>query len=721
MNRAMPDRFLRGPRPNSGLIAAISSAAMIGIAALDYYAGTKWNLSICQVIPLIICAYARNRRLMWILAVMAVVAAFAGLVPKMPRIDDGLNAARLFNRAVVGVALLLVAGLLHLYLGTFLILESSRATLAERHDELELNHAELSAREEEIARQNEELQSQTEELERQSEELRLSNDELARREKMLEALLSLSRNLAISTTRSDTMEKICHTLGELINGPHAAAAIIERRGESVQVVCHHGFADGLARESWPYTNSFAALVIERERTGYLEDVALRPELLVPVPRSGPPPKSVLAAPLRVGGKAIGSLEVYHPDKRAWTDEQITLIESLAAQTSISLEAAELFERINEERRRLRTVLDTVPFGIGITDRECRHITVNPAGGAIINVPPQTELDFPGLEARWKVFRGGQLVPFEQRPIVRACRRGEVVNGEDYEFVLAGGRRLHVLVSAAPIHGRGEEIVGAIVGWVDVTELKALQADLDARRREAEESSLRKSRFLAAVSHDIRTPANAISLLAELMQRAASSPAMNGEIPEIAGDLKRSAHTLVDLVSDVLDITRFDSGKVDLQESVVSLTELISEECRPLQQAAREKGLSFECQLPSGRLNVRTDRVKLSRILTNLISNAIKFTDKGGITISIAKNEDGSVSISVRDTGCGIPREHHDRVFDEYFQLKNQDRDRSKGSGLGLAISRRLIEAMGGTIAVNSASGEGSTFTVTLPASAVMPS
>jgi two-component system sensor histidine kinase/response regulator len=208
-----------------------------------------------------------------------------------------------------------------------------------------------------------------------------------------------------------------------------------------------------------------------------------------------------------------------------------------------------------------------------------------------------------------------------------------------------------------------------------------------------------------------------------MQRAATSPAMHGEIPEIASDLKRSAITLVDLVSDVLDITRFDSGKVDLQESVVALADLLDEECRSLIPAAREKGLAFHCALPPASIMVRTDRVKLSRILGNLIGNAIKFTERGSITVSaklVDDNGDGrGVAISVKDTGCGIATEHHDRIFDEYFQLKNADRDRSRGSGLGLAITRRLVDAMGGRIHVDSIPGNGSTFIVTLPAKAIV--
>jgi signal transduction histidine kinase len=247
----------------------------------------------------------------------------------------------------------------------------------------------------------------------------------------------------------------------------------------------------------------------------------------------------------------------------------------------------------------------------------------------------------------------------------------------------------------------------------------LQRELDFRRREAEEASVRKSRFLAAVSHDIRTPANAISLLAELMQRTAATPALAGEVPEIASDLKRSAMTLVDLVSDVLDLTRFDSGRIDLHESEFSLGDMISEECRVLLPVAREKGLSFDCNSSLDNVIVRTDRVKLSRILGNLINNAIKFTETGGVTISSQRLPDGAIQIDVTDTGSGIAKENQVRIFDEFFQLRAPGRDSSKGSGLGLAICQRLIEAMAGKVTVQSALGQGSTFSVILPASAVL--
>jgi signal transduction histidine kinase len=287
-------------------------------------------------------------------------------------------------------------------------------------------------------------------------------------------------------------------------------------------------------------------------------------------------------------------------------------------------------------------------------------------------------------------------------------------------VFPSGRRVQILVCAAPIRARNGAIVGGVAASADISDQKRLQVELDTRRREAEEASVRKSRFLAAVSHDIRTPANAISLLAELLQRTSASPSLAQEIPEIARDLKTSSLTLVNLVSDVLDLTRFDSGKVDLTEIEFPLGQMIQEECRQMQQLAKDKGLAFDCDPPAPLLVVRTDRVKLSRILGNLLSNAIKFTDEGRVSIDGARLADGSIQIRVRDTGVGIPPEHSERIFDEFFQLKSSGREKNNGSGLGLAICRRLAVAMGGEITVQSTVGMGSTFTVSLPPSVVVP-
>jgi len=243
--------------------------------------------------------------------------------------------------------------------------------------------------------------------------------------------------------------------------------------------------------------------------------------------------------------------------------------------------------------------------------------------------------------------------------------------------------------------------------------------LEARRRKAEEESLRKGRFLAAVSHDIRTPANAIGLLAELVKRAAESGDTT-DLAETAGELQNSAVSMVTLIADVLDITRLDIGAIELRKSDFALGELLADCCRQLAPLATKKGLELSCDGPDPDLFIKADRIKLLRVFNNLVGNAIKFTDKGTVQVDAERLPEGRVQVAISDTGIGIAPEHHARIFDEYFQLKNPDRERMQSSGLGLSISKRLIETMGGTLQVASQFSQGSTFTVTLPAAIVVP-
>jgi signal transduction histidine kinase len=728
----MPDTPPHGnPLPKSTAIA-LAAAAVVGIAAADFITGKRVNLSSLYVIPMVVAAAAVYRKLMWAATAAASVLAVTMYFVAPGDATPAEDRAFLTNRAIVSVSLLIMGAILHGFVATYRKLERGREILLKRREALESANAELAAREEEVTSQNEELQSQTEELERQGEELRVANEELDRREKALDVLLSLSRALRAELSRDETMKRICQTLGELIDHG-TGAAILLRDGAGLRVACHQNFGDtGPDAQTIPFEQSFARLVLERDRTGFLEDLSLRPELRVPQPQDGGQRyRSVLAAPLRVNAHAVGVLEAYSVERRAWTDDEIALVESLAAQTSISLQAAELYERIERERTRLQAVLETIPVGVMIANADLSDVRVNPAGAALRRLPAGSNLVPLTEHSRWKLFRGsGTLIDEHNHPLTRAVRGGKVTHGEEIELVLDGGRqRLTLLYSAAPIRDASGAIIGGVCASVDITEQKRLQLELDARRREAEEASVRKTRFLAAVSHDIRTPANAISLLAELMQRTASTPAMASEIPEIAADLRNSAMTLVSLVSDVLDLTRFDSGRIDLEESEFALEQLIHDECRQLAAGAREKGLRFDCEPPPRSLLVRTDRVKLSRILQNLISNAVKFTQQGTVTVTAGSGAAGTAGagaggggawVRVTDTGPGIPAEYRERIFDEFFQLKHAG-NHNGGSGLGLAICRRLANAMGGSITVESEPGKGSTFTLRLPASAVVPS
>ena len=656
-------------------------------------------------VPIILIGAFRNRKLLW-----CGTLAFAVLSILRFEVFDKLW----FDGALVTCDLLLIAAIVDVWIATTVALE--------RHNtELDAANTDLAAREEEIARQNEELQSQTEELERQSEELRVANEELAHREKVLEILLSLSRSLHTELSRDEIMSRICETLGLLINGPGAAAAILEQRGDQMAVRCHHGFGPkGLQAESIAPGESFASLVLSKGRTGYIEDIAARPDLRIPQPVEGEPMVAILATPLRVRGAAVGSLEVYSRHKTSWSQEQVALIESLAAQISVSLEAAQLFESVAQERNRFEAVLRTAPVAVAVCNAECSYLRLNPAGAALLNVPVDQHVRPEDIRGMWQAYREGKLLEVADHPIFRAAKGGEETRGEELEMVLAGGRRLVCLNYARPIRDADGTVHGAVSVFVDITVQKELQRELDTRRREAEEASVRKTRFLAAVSHDIRTPANAISLLAELIRRTASNSALVADIPSLAQELQSSAVSLVNLLSDVLDVARFDSDKVDLQESEFPLGGLLADEQRQLQPLAREKGLSLEFNAPARPIVVRTDRIKLARVLGNLIGNAIKFTERGEIRIEAHLNGDNTIRISVTDSGIGIASEHLSHIFDEFFQLRNPERDRAKGSGLGLTICKRLVDAMGGILQVQSSPGNGSTFTLTLPAYATVP-
>jgi signal transduction histidine kinase/CheY-like chemotaxis protein len=554
-------------------------------------------------------------------------------------------------------------------------------------------------------------------LQQQSEELRVANDQLVSHEHMLEQLLALSRSLTIDVNRGDMMSLICESLGRLMGGPGVAIAIQERQGQEMVVVCHHGFGhQGPDVSRIALDQSFAALILNRAQPAHVEDLTVRPGLKVPQPREGDPFVSVAAAPLRIRGRILGTLEVYHREKREWSGDQLAVIESLAAQTSISLEAAQLFEDIEQERSRFMAIFRTLPVGVVVCDMDQRFIRVNPAAAAMLNVPVDVNLMKADAHRHWKIIRDGQPVEFNELPLLRSLREGVEIIGEELEIVFVNGRRLMILASAAPIRQRDGKIVGAVSGFADITTAKRLEQELDRRRREAEEASIRKTRFLAAVSHDIRTPANAINLLAELLRRTADNPPVTGEIPQLAGELQSSAAALVNLVTDVLDLARYDTGKMELNDTEFDLSAALADEVRQSLPLAQAKGLELKYVQPSVPISIRGDRIKIGRVVVNLLSNAIKFTSSGEVMLELSQMADHSPRIVVRDTGVGIDAENLPRIFDEFFQLRNPERDPAKGTGLGLTICKRLLDAMEGELTVQSEMGKGTTFTITLPAS-----
>jgi signal transduction histidine kinase len=251
------------------------------------------------------------------------------------------------------------------------------------------------------------------------------------------------------------------------------------------------------------------------------------------------------------------------------------------------------------------------------------------------------------------------------------------------------------------------------------QIVAQNEELTRRRQEAEEASGRKTRVLNAVSHDIRNPVNTINLMAEVIRRTAEDPALATQVPQMARRLQSNAQSLLALVSDVLDIAHLDSGRLQRHDTLFSLNEFIDAKHRDLAALAEAKSLQLMSGIPQAAVRVRTDRVKLDRIVTNLVTNAIKFTASGTITVSAALAASGGVAICVRDTGVGIAEHELGRIFEEFAQVDAPLAGPRTGWGLGLAISRRLAHFIGAGIGVESELGRGTAFTLTLPPDAVI--
>jgi signal transduction histidine kinase len=242
----------------------------------------------------------------------------------------------------------------------------------------------------------------------------------------------------------------------------------------------------------------------------------------------------------------------------------------------------------------------------------------------------------------------------------------------------------------------------------------LYTQLQESLRREQEANRQKSAFFASVSHELRTPLNIIAGYIELLRDGVVG-SIDREAAEILGRARKAVDHLVTLINDLLDLARIERAEFHVSQEPVSLTELLEELCTHWEKPIRDKGLSLqrawegETPLPT----ITSDRNRLRQILDNLLSNALKFTPAGCITLGVSVRN-AFVEIRVQDTGAGIEPAAQERIFDEFWQIEQKGLSHSNGVGLGLAVSRKLAQLLGGTLAVESALNRGSTFTLTLP-------
>lgn len=367
-----------------------------------------------------------------------------------------------------------------------------------------------------------------------------------------------------------------------------------------------------------------------------------------------------------------------------------------------------------EQMRIWAAIEAIPDGFVLFDREERLLTCNQRYRDTYPATAATMIPGTRLEdiLRFGLTQGQYADAFGREKEWLADRLHQHRNpGEPVEQELADGRWIKAQDHVTPDGGR--------VGLrVDITHQKEQQAALEAARAQAEAANRAKSAFLANMSHEIRTPMNGVVGMAELL----CDTALTEEQRLFAETIRSSGEALLVIINDILDYSKIEAERLTLYPEPFDLERTIHEVTMLLQPRAREKGIDlmidFDMFLPTRYVG---DPGRLRQVLTNLVGNAVKFTETGHVLIRVVGLEDEpgrqQLHITVEDTGIGIAPENLDHIFGEFNQVEDQSNRKFEGTGLGLAITRRLIERMEGAVWVDSEIGKGSCFgfRMTLPA------
>ena len=374
----------------------------------------------------------------------------------------------------------------------------------------------------------------------------------------------------------------------------------------------------------------------------------------------------------------------------------------------------------ESETRFRSMVANVPGAFYRTELDGRMLFMSNGIEAITGYPADDFLDIP-IQVGWH-FLDDEDAPLVEAALEESLRTGEPFSVE-YRIHHADGstRWLYELGQAMPDPGTGE--LRWLDGFVfDVTERKTADALVLAARDEAERANKTKSEFLAGMSHELRTPLSAVIGFSEAIRTEMVGPIGNPKYVAYAKDINDSGCHLLELINDLLDMSKIESGHVELIEEHVSIEELVGASISMVRQRAEAGGLTLESTVPESAPNLYADRLKLKQVLINLLTNAVKFTPGGGtVRLDVIEDIDGGIEFRVSDTGIGMAPDEVLTALEQFGQVGGSKPGHREGTGLGLPISKSLVELHGGRFEIESAPDEGTTVRVILPGQRVFDS
>ncbi len=431
----------------------------------------------------------------------------------------------------------------------------------------------------------------------------------------------------------------------------------------------------------------------------------------------------IAAP---DGSLIGTLCVADRKPRIPSDEDLQALRDLAHVVESELSAGEVNstqqiqqqteEMLRESEARFREIVDIPGKFIWETTVEGKVLFISDRVEEVLGFSPGDMINRSFFE---KIVSDDAVIATAK--FYYAVQKAQRFSDLEFRSQTKSGNVIWLTARGAPMHDSEKKLIGYRGICEDISERKLIQQELIAAKDAAEGANRAKSDFLANMSHEIRTPMNAMVGMTGLLL----GTSLNSEQRDYAQTVRQSADTLLTIVSEILDFSKIESGKLELENHPFDLALLVEEavDCVALQ--ASEKGLELHWQisqeLPPG---FSGDVTRLRQILVNLLSNAVRFTTKGTVSVTVtpAENEEGSyfTLFSVWDSGIGIPANKVDKLFQSFSQVDASTTRKYGGTGLGLVISRKLAEMMGGNIWVESEEGKGSGFHVALPLQEALP-